>query len=336
LHPYSVQMSVINKSRKEGKQYQNPIPTTQMKGGMMKLLWQFMTTRNEREPKKPLGPFITDERVYQVLPASGLRITWMGHSSLLIEIDGKRILTDPVWGARASFSSFIGPKRFFRPPLPLHQLPQLDAIILSHDHYDHLDYHTIKKLINTNTHIYCSIGVGPIIRKWGVSKARVTELDWTDSVRIGKDFSITALPARHFSGRGIVNRNQTLWSSFVIKGSKHNIFFGADSGWFPGFLDIGDAYGPFDLTMLEIGAYGDGWPDIHMGPDNATNAHLALKGKLMMPIHWGTFNLALHPWREPVELLLDLAKQKNLDLFLPKPGLPTEVTGSYNSEWWIK
>ena len=183
----------------------------------------------------------------------------------------------------------------------------------------------------------CSLGVGSIIESWGIDNSRITELNWTEQATIGTDLTITATPARHFSGRGITNRNQTLWSSFVIKGTKHNIFFGADSGWFPGFKEIGDMFGPFDLTMLEIGAYGDGWPNIHMGPDNASNAHLALRGKLMMPIHWGTFNLALHAWREPIERLEGFAKQKGIDLFVPKPGVPTEVTGqAYSSNWWSK
>lgn len=301
---------------------------------MLKILWQFLTTDNEREPKKQLGPFHTDASIYNTPPATGLRITWMGHSSLIIEIDGKRILTDPVWGPRASFSSFVGPRRFFPAPLPLVQLPELDVIILSHDHYDHLDYPTIKQLALGSVPIVCSVGVGPIIEKWGVSKSRITELDWGNTATIG-NLSLTATPARHFSGRGITNRNQTLWSSWVIKGNQHNIFFGADSGWFPGFKDIGDAYGPFDLTMLEIGAYGDGWPDIHMGPDHATNAHLALRGRVMMPIHWGTFNLALHPWREPVERFIQYADLKKITPFLPKPGLPTEVSGNLNSEWWV-
>ena len=326
----------MKRSEKEGKKFLNPVPTSQkLEGGMSKLLWQYMTSKEERVPKKKVGPFNTDRSIYQFLPATGLRITWIGHSSLLIEIDGERILTDPVWGDRASFSSFMGPKRFFPAPLPLDDLPALDAIILSHDHYDHLDYPTIKKLAHTDTPIYCSLGVGSIIEKWGINKSRITEMDWTDSVTIGNDCTITAMPARHFSGRGLTNRNHTLWSSFVIKGNKHNIFFGADSGWFPGFNDIGAAYGPFDLTMLEIGAYGKGWPDIHMGPEKATEAHLALRGKVMMPIHWGTFNLALHAWREPVQLLLDLAGQKDITLFLPVPGQPTEVNGAHNSEWWV-
>jgi L-ascorbate metabolism protein UlaG (beta-lactamase superfamily) len=257
----------------------------------------------------------------------------MGHSSLLIEMDGKRILTDPVIG-RASFVSWAGPARFFPYPLPIEQMPALDAIIISHDHYDHLDILAMKKLANATTPFYCSLGVGAILEKWGINKSRITEMDWGTEARVGTDFTITATPARHFSGRGVVNRNQTLWSSFVLKGNKHNVFFGADSGWFPGFHDIGAAYGPFDLTMLEVGAYGEGWPDIHMGPDNATNAHLALKGKVMMPIHWGTFNLALHAWRDPVLKTLQHAEEKGITLFLPRPGASTDFNGAHNSRWW--
>jgi len=330
-----IRMTTLHRSRKQGKKFLNPIPTMQTTQSIGRLLWEFYSTKAERVPKIPPGPFFTNPEIYKTLPANGLRITWMGHSSLLIEIDGKRILTDPVWGTRASFLSSIGPKRFFQPPLPLKDLPPLDLILLSHDHYDHLDYPTIKQLTHLHTPVYCPLGVGGIIEKWGISKKRITEMDWTDTATPDIGFSITATPARHFSGRGITNRNQTLWCSFVIKGPSHNIFFGADSGFFPGFRDIGEKYGPFDLTMLEIGAYGNGWPDIHMGPDNATEAHLALRGKILMPIHWGTFNLALHAWREPIEKLLATAEQKDIALFAPRPGEPTPVTGPYSSGWWL-
>jgi len=176
--------------------------------------------------------------------------------------------------------------------------------------------------------------VGEYLKKWGIIENFITQMDWGESVMLGGyDCVITATPARHFSGRGIVNRNTTLWSSFVIKGTKHNVFYGADSGWFPGFKEIGDAYGPFDLTMLETGAYSKYWPDIHMGPDNASNAHIALKGRVMMPVHWGTFNLSLHPWYEPIEKLVEYGKNKDIKLFIPEPGKPTEVE-EYNSEWW--
>jgi L-ascorbate metabolism protein UlaG (beta-lactamase superfamily) len=320
--------------KKNGK-YINPIPTDA--AGFNKLipiLLEYKNNKAENTPKKTLGPFKTDTSIYLSPPENGLRITWVGHSSLLIEIDGKRILTDPVWSQRASFSQSFGPKRFFDAPVALADLPPLDAVLLSHDHYDHLDKNTIDLFAGTAINFYCSMGVGQFLESRGIVKNFITQLDWGDSVMIGNDCVLTATPARHFSGRGIFNRNETLWSSFVIKGSKHNIFFGADSGWFPGFSEIGDAFGPFDLTMLEIGAYGKYWPDIHMGPDNAANAHIALKGELMMPIHWGTFSLAPHAWYEPAERLEKIAKEKKIKLFMPGPGVPTDVNKAYNSEWW--
>ena len=327
----------LDRSRKKGSKYLNPIPTDEAGfGKFIPILKEYINNTAENTPKRTLGPFKTDTSIYQKPPASGLRITLIGHSSLLIEIDGKRILTDPVWSERASFLSFMGPKRFFEPPLALEDLPLLDAVLISHDHYDHLDKNTIKFFVDKNIPFFCSKGVGAHLEGWGILRNYISELDWGDSVMITHDCVLTATPARHFSGRGLIGRNETLWSSFVIKGSKHNIFFGADSGWFPGFKDIGDAFGPFDLTMLEIGAYGRYWADIHMGPDNASNAHLALKGKLMMPIHWGTFNLAPHAWDEPIERLLGYAQTKKIDLFIPEPGKPTEVKGPYNSEWWVE
>ena len=326
----------ISGSQKKGRKFLNPIPTDL--GGfskMVPIIREYRANKAEVVPKKTLGPFKTDTTIYQTPPESGLRITWVGHSSLLIEIDGKTILTDPVWSQRASFVQFMGPKRFFEPPLALSELPPLDAIIISHDHYDHLDKATIEFFAGTEIPFYCSLGVGGHLKSCGIAKEYIIEMDWGDSIMLKHDCVITATPARHFSGRGIIGRNETLWSSFVIKGTQHNIFFGADSGWFPEFQEIGDTFGPFDLTILEIGAYGKYWPDIHMGPEHAANAHLALNGKLMMPIHWGTFNLALHAWYEPIEKLEQFAKEKHIELFVPQPGKPTEVK-SYNSGWWRK
>ncbi|MDB5029514.1 MBL fold metallo-hydrolase [Mucilaginibacter sp.] len=326
---------MISESRKKDGKYLNPIPTDEAGfDKMIPIMRAYATNKAEVVPHKNLGPFKTDTSIFTTPPKSGLRITWVGHSSLLIEIDGRTILTDPVWSQRVSFVQWMGPKRFFRPPIALSDLPPLDAIIVSHDHYDHLDKETIKFFAGTDIPFYCSLGVGQHLEKFGIVKNYITEMDWGDSVMINHDCVITAAPARHFSGRGIFRRNETLWSSFIIKGKKHNIFFGADSGYFPGFKEIGELYGPFDLTILEIGAYGEYWPDIHMGPDNASNAHVALKGKLMMPIHWGTFNLALHDWFEPIEKLQQYAADKKIELFVPEPGKPTEVTGAYNSGWW--
>lgn len=328
-------MNFKGAKKKSGK-FQNPIPTN-MAGfdKMIPILKEYYNNKEESTPKQIIDPFNTDTSIFNSPPPNGLRVTWVGHSTTIIEIDGKRILTDPVWSDRVSFSSFFGPKRFFQPPLSLNEIPPLDAVIVSHDHYDHLDKNTIRFFKQKAISFICSLGVGKFIEKWGVEKNYISELDWGDSIMIGSDCVITATPARHFSGRGIFGHNETLWSSFVIKGSKHNVFFGADSGWFPGFKDIGKAFGPFDLTMLEIGAYGKYWPDIHMGPDNATNAHIALKGKLMMPLHWGTFNLAPHAWYEPIVRLLDYAEKKDIQLFVPEPGNPSEVK-EHVSGWWKK
>jgi L-ascorbate metabolism protein UlaG (beta-lactamase superfamily) len=323
-----------------GNKFLNPVPTSLMSparaGRMMRRL---LLERRQGDPDRPLGPFRTDTSIYAVPPVRGLRVTWMGHSSVLIEIDGVRILTDPVWSERASFVSFAGPRRFYPPTLALEELPPLDAVLISHDHYDHLDRRTIERLASRfteeHTRFVCSLGLRQYLESWGVAPRKITELNWGQSAGVGNDLQITATPARHFSGRGLWGRNETLWSSFVIRGREHNIFFGADSGMFPGFRTIGDAYGPFDLTMLEIGAYDADWPNIHMGPLHAAEAHVHLQGKLLLPIHWGLFNLAFHPWREPIERLMVAAAEKNLQLFLPSPGSPTEVTGAnLHTYWW--
>lgn len=330
-------MSLLQPARKQGSKFLNPVPTGVMVGSMAKVLMAYLFNKNESFPKHLPGPFTTDPRIYDTPPATGLRITWIGHSSLLLEMDGLRILTDPVWSYRASFAAFLGPRRFFAPPIALKDLPPLDAIIVSHDHYDHLDAATIRWLASGKVPFYCSLKVGRYLEQYGIDKKRITEMDWTGQVTIGPDCTLTALPARHFSGRGLHNRFRTLWSSFAIRSSRHNVYYGADSGWYRGFADIGQAYGPFDLTMLEIGASNSYWPDIHMGPVHAAEAHLALRGKLLMPIHWGTFNLALHAWKEPIETLLKTAAEKPIRLLAPQPGEPVTVTGEeYVNHWWGK
>ncbi|WP_276482468.1 MBL fold metallo-hydrolase [Paraflavitalea pollutisoli] len=329
-------MSLLHKALKRGGKFQNPVPTQVMsQGNMGSLFGAYLTNKNEVIPRHLPGPFHTDTSIYRIPPATGLRITWIGHSSLLIEIDGKRILTDPVWSKRASFSAFVGPRRFFAPPIALADLPSLDAVIISHDHYDHLDAPTIRWFAGQQVPFYCSLNVGRYLREFGIQENRITEMDWTDQVSLGEGFTLTALPARHFSGRGLFNRFTTLWSSFAIRSRAHNIYFGADSGMYAGFAEIGASYGPFDLTMLEIGASNPYWADIHMGPVHAAEAHLALRGTLMMPIHWGTFNLALHAWKEPIQTLLKTAAAKQIALFAPQPGEPATVSGKpYINPWW--
>ncbi len=328
-------MSFLQPARKEGNKFLNPVNTS-IATNLFKVLVAYLANKNQVRPLHAPGPFITDATIYKTDPANGLRVTWLGHSTLLIEIDGKRILTDPVWSERVSFSSVIGPKRFFAPPLSLQDLPPLDAVLVSHDHYDHLDKATIHILAAKNIPFYCSLGVGKYLQQYGIPASCITELNWTEQAAIGNNCTLIATPSRHFSGRSLFNRFQTLWSSFIIGTSRHNIYFGADSGWFPGFEEIGNAYGPFDLTMIEIGASDPLWADIHLGPELAFQAHLALKGKQMLPIHWGTFSLALHDWRQPIEKLQQLAAQQGVPLLVPRPGEPVNVTGAdYNTHWWL-
>ncbi|MDI3404013.1 MBL fold metallo-hydrolase [Streptomyces cavernicola] len=286
-------------------------------------------------------------------PASGLRLTWMGHSSVLAEIDGRRVLFDPVWGERCSPFAFAGPKRLHPVPVPLTALGPVDAIVISHDHYDHLDLPTIKALADTDTVFAVPLGVGAHLEHWGVSPDRLRELDWHERTEIA-GLGFTATPARHFCGRGLRNEQHTLWASWAVAGEEHRIFHSGDTGYFPGFRDIGAEHGPFDATMIQIGAYSEywpknhtdymplpgGWPDIHMTPAEGVQAHFDLQGGgpggVMLPIHWGTFNLAPHAWAEPGEWTKYEAEEAGQTVAFPRPGEPFEPVGKLLPEepWW--
>jgi L-ascorbate metabolism protein UlaG (beta-lactamase superfamily) len=321
-----------------GNKFQNPVPT--QVGGIstiFKVGPRFFTGTAARSPRQPLGPFVTDPSIYQTPPDSGLRVTWFGHSSLLVEIDGVRVLIDPIWDERAAPTTWAGPKRFFPPTLTLEALPRIDAILISHDHYDHLGELTVRRLASLeafrNTRWITSLGVGAILTKFGVPQKQLADLNWTDHIEVGA-LTITSLPARHFSGRSLFNRFETLWASFALIGPTHRIYYGADSGEWPGFTQIGESFGPFDLTMLEIGASDPLWIDIHMGPQGAVRSFHTLGGHgLFMPIHWGLFDLALHPWQQPIEYISSI---ENLLIWSPPPGMPTNVVRGQQlrSDWW--
>lgn len=336
-------MTLLKQATKRRRKFQAPVPT-QVGGLAMipKLLPLYLSNREERVPSQPLGPFHTDPAVYSRASHSGLRMTWFGHASLLFELDGVTLLVDPVWDERASPVSWAGPKRFFPPTLTLEALPHLDAVLISHDHYDHLGARTVASLARLRPGLrwIVPLGVAAILAGFGVPRARITELDWTDEIVVssesGAQVAVTSIPTRHFSGRAPWNRNETLWMGFVLRGSSHAIYHGVDTGLWPGFRELAARYGPFDLTILEIGAFNELWRDIHLGPDGAVQAFQELGGGMLMPIHWGLFNLALHAWRQPIERLTQLAGEQGIRLFSPTPGTPTDVISGteVRSAWW--
>jgi L-ascorbate metabolism protein UlaG (beta-lactamase superfamily) len=288
-----------------------------------------------RVPREPL-PSMNPLEAWARPPANGLRATWLGHSTVVIEIDGLRVLTDPVWGRRASPSRLAGPKRFQPVPVPLRSMPRVDLVLVSHDHYDHLDYPTIRELAKRDVPFVTSLGVGAHLEAWGVRSERIVELDWWESHKVpNTGLTVSAAPSQHFSGRALKDHNATLWSSFVIRSQKHAVFFGGDTGLTTEYVSIRERLGPFDLVMLEVGALHPAWADIHLGPENALKALALLGGGPFLPVHWGTFRLAMHAWDQPAETLLELGPKAGARLVMPCLGQPVEPAHAEGVEpWW--
>ena len=302
-----------------------------------KLLRDLANAGSLGKPSEPIP--LAKENAADTVP-SPAAASWYGHSSALIEIDGYRVLADPIWSQRCSPSRTVGPQRMHEVPVPLEALPAVDAVVISHDHYDHLDIDTIVALTRTQRAPFVvPLGIGAHLRKWGIPESRIVELDWYESHRIG-ELSLICTPARHFSGR-LFARDTTLWASWVIAGPTHSAFFGGDTGYTKSFADIGAEYGPFDLTLLPIGAYHPAFADIHMNPEDAVRAHLDLADAdagLLVPIHWATFRLAPHPWAEPAERLFAAAQAERVRITVPIPG--GRVLGGRDADeatldpWW--
>lgn len=299
---------------------------------VMREMWR---GRKLRVPSAPL-PVERPHAHWQRPVQSGLRVTWLGHSTLLLEIDGVRVLTDPVFGERASPLSFAGPKRFHPVPATIDELPPLHCVLLSHNHHDHLCPESIRALARRQVPIVTSLGVGADLERAGADPEHIIELDWwQEHVLPGGALSLTATPAQHFSGRGLTDRNATLWSSWVLTSARRRLFFSGDTGLTEQFSQIAERLGPFELTMLEIGAWNEAWGEMHLGPANAVRAFELLGGGALLPVHWGTFDLALHRWDEPAEATFQLCAQRGLRLLTPRCGLPLEPAHQEAPQpWW--
>ncbi|MBC5773643.1 MBL fold metallo-hydrolase [Pontibacter sp. KCTC 32443] len=300
----------------------------------VKLAGKFFGDNDHQEPARKIPVMKIDLTQYAWGQDSATVISWLGHSASFIQIDGKRLLLDPMLSNVASPVSFAGPKRFSPPAITAEELPQIDAILISHDHYDHLDFDTIKKLGKKTRHFFVPLGIGVHLERWGVPAEKITELDWWQEATF-MGLKIVATPSRHFSGRGLNNGMQTLWSSWVIIGRVNRIFFSGDTGYSKSFADIGRKYGPFDITLMECGQYNKLWPDIHMIPEQSVQAHLDLKGKLMMPIHWGAFDLTSYSWNDPIERVTKEARKLEVNITTPRIG-ESVILHKYEPEqvWW--
>jgi L-ascorbate metabolism protein UlaG (beta-lactamase superfamily) len=317
--------------------FRNPVPTRRLvyqHSPMEIARAQLGSDQSRRRPAAavPVHRLLPEELAAP--PVSGLRVTWLGHATVLAEIEGVRVLFDPVWGERCSPFPGIGPKRLHPAPIPLRELGRIDVVVISHDHYDHLDMRTVKALVRSDTVFAVPLGVGAHLEHWGVPTRRIVELDWWRAADIA-GLTLTAAPARHYCSRGPRTSSHFLWASWAVAGAEHRLFHSGDSGYFPGFTEIGDRLGPFDVTMMQVGAYSDFWPEVHMTPEEGVQAHLDLHGKVLLPIHWCTFNLAPHPWDEPAERTVAAALALDAELAMPRPGKPFEPAELPEiTPWW--
>jgi L-ascorbate metabolism protein UlaG (beta-lactamase superfamily) len=319
----------------DGK-FHNRVPSQMLApGSFFPMLRHQLFGDEERVPRRPLPVVVRHAADYAAAPASGLRATWIGHASTLVEIDGRRVLTDPIWSDRCSPSTWVGPRRFHPPPLALAELPSIDVVVISHDHFDHLDMATIEELASRGTHFAVPLGIGAHLEAWGVRPEQIAELEWNETVDLA-GLAVTATPARHYSGRNPWRRDETLWASWVVKGPAHRFFFSGDSGYFDELKSIGAAHGPFDVALVKIGASDPTWVDIHMAPEDAVRTSLDVRAGVLLPVHWGTFNLAFHAWNEPPERAVAAAESAGVKIVVPRPGEFVEPLSPAPLErWWL-
>lgn len=314
--------------------FQNPIET-KMDAPPFEAIKQMLIKKTDRIPSTAVITSPIDLKRYENEETNDV-LTWLGHSTFLIKLDGITILTDPVFGKRASVFQFIGPRKFkYTNEIRIEDLPKVDIVLISHDHYDHLDYRVIKKLQNTVDKFFIPLGVSAHLEHWGVNPSKIVELDWWENNSF-KDIQLTATPARHFSGRTANDRYNTLWCGWAIKSENYSLYFSGDSGYFEGFKEIGEKLGPFDLSMMECGQYSEFWANIHMTPEESVQAAVDLKSKVAIPMHWGKFKLSLHSWHEPPTRFAQKALKDNLKVVLPLIGSTFTFDNLPEQYWWVK
>lgn len=321
-------------SLRSGRKFRNAARMRKMGvGETLKIMWKVLFSKpDDAEPRYEIA--VRALTSAELLAAPDNTVYRLGHSTVLLKLNNEFWLTDPVFSERASPVQWAGPSRFHQPPIGIAELPPIKGVILSHNHYDHLDYAAVRQLAAKTDYFIAPLGVGDVLVKWGVPAEKVRQLDWWQSTVVS-GVALTATPAQHFSGRTPFDGNETLWSSWVIDSGSYRIFFSGDSGYFKGFKEIGDQFGPFDLTLMETGAYDPMWPDVHMQPEETMLAHMDLGGKVLMPIHNGTFDLAMHSWHDPFERITALAAEHEQVLATPAIGEPLSVAAPGPAKaWW--
>jgi len=314
---------------------QSETPTFTGGGTFFSVMYDFLFTKYERKTPDFVLPSI--KRELGGIPSDKPELTWFGHSSYLLQVKGQNILVDPVFSGRTSPVSWAGTKAFDGADVyKTEDMPRIDVMLISHDHYDHLDYETILKLKDRVGIFVTSLGVGAHLEYWGVPVDKIKELDWWETASLSSGMKFTAAPARHFSGRGIV-RNKTLWSSFVLEAGEYKFYLGGDSGYDTHFAKIGERYGPFDIAILENGQYNAHWANIHMMPEETAAVAVQLKAKVLFPVHWGKFALATHDWDEPIQRVLKKAESLGVEVITPKIGERVVLDSIMpQSRWWVK
>jgi len=312
-------------------------PLKVTKGGSLEqacIMWDFFFNKPADTRPSDEIPVQTLTK-QQLLAAPNNTVYRLGHSTVLLKLHDAFWITDPMFSDRASPVQWAGPQRFHRPPIIIDDLPPIKAVIISHDHYDHLDHDSIMKLVAKTEYFLTPRGVGDILVDWGVPSSKVKQLDWWQDMEIG-GIHLVATPARHFSGRGLFKKNQTQWASWVFLANDQHVFFSGDSGYFDGFKKIGDKYGPFDMTMLETGAYNVNWPEVHMRPEESIQAHIDLQGRYLLPIHNGTFDLSMHSWHEPFDRIVALGNAQDIPVVTPLMGEPVSMHDTTGGRrWWV-